>query len=210
MVLAFDLDGTISDAALGITSSINYALEKMGHPARDPASLNIYIGPPLQDIFGGLLNTEEAAVVRAAVTFFRERYFSVGYKENVLYPGMMDVIRELKRSGHTLYIATAKRTDIARAVTDYFGITACFEEVMGCGLKRKKATLLHEIEARDSETPLMMIGDRSQDMIAGKQTGCPCIGVLWGYGTRKELLDAGADKLVETPRELASCIEHWR
>jgi len=45
----------------------------------------------------------------------------------------------------------------------------------------------------------MMIGDRSQDMIAGKQTGCPCIGVLWGYGTRKELLDAGADKLVETP-----------
>jgi len=95
MVLAFDLDGTISDAALGITSSINYALEKMGHPARDPASLNIYIGPPLQDIFGGLLNTEEAAVVRAAVTFFRERYFSVGYKENVLYPGMMDVIREL-------------------------------------------------------------------------------------------------------------------
>jgi phosphoglycolate phosphatase len=80
----------------------------MGHPARDPASLNIYIGPPLQDIFGGLLNTEEAAVVRAAVTFFRERYFSVGYKENVLYPGMMDVIRELKRSGHTMYIATAK------------------------------------------------------------------------------------------------------
>ena len=206
MHIAFDLDGTISDPAVGITASINYALDKMGYPIQDPASLNKYIGPPLQDTFGELLNTDTATTLRTAITFFRERYIRIGYSENVLYPGITEMLHSLKQNGHTLYIATSKRTDIARAVTDYFEVTALFEAVMGCGLNRKKASLLREIREKTSNAPLIMIGDRSHDMIAGKAAGCTCIGVLWGYGNPAELLDTGADRLAGMPEELIGYI----
>lgn len=110
MQIAFDLDGTISDPAVGITASCNYALEKMGAPVREPATLNRYIGPPLQDILGELLKTDDPTLIRAAVDFFRERYIRIGYSENELYPGMADVLNGLNQNGHPLYIATSKRT----------------------------------------------------------------------------------------------------
>lgn len=207
MIIAFDLDGTISDPIVGIAAAINYALENMGLPQKRQAALEKYIGPPLQDIFRDLLGDRDEKRIRSAILLFRERYFDTGYRENMLYPGIVDALNGLVEDGHTLYIATSKKTAIARSVASYFNISAYFRDILGCGLKRRKYELLEEIQHREKTDRLLMVGDRLHDMEAGKTTRCFCIGVLWGYGSREELLASGADKLCRHPGELRELIE---
>ena len=206
MNIAFDLDGTISDPAIGITLSLNYALDKLGFPQKDTSLLLKYIGPPLNEIFEDLLGKSDKERIKSAITLYRERYFSCGYRENVIYPEIEAALKELSSNDNNLFIATSKRTDIAKSVTEYFGITHYFKDILGCGLKRKKDELLSEIKKRECTDSLIMVGDRSHDVVAGKATQCFCIGVLWGYGSKKELLDSGADVLLNKPNELAKCI----
>lgn len=207
MIIAFDLDGTISDPVVGITASINYALDKLGQPARDPRDLKAYIGPRLQDIFADLLERSDRENIHSAITFYRERYFRVGYRENVIYPGIKQMLTGLVANGHTLYMATSKKTSIAKAVADFFQISKYFKNIFGCGLNRKKHELLTRIKEIENTNHLVMVGDRLHDMQAGKKCNCFCVGVLWGYGSREELLDAGADKVCQNPQELKAIID---
>ena len=206
MIIAFDLDGTISDPVVGISASINYALDKLGRPVRDPQDLKAYIGPPLQGIFADLLGKNDRESIHSAITFFRERYFRVGYRENVIYPGIKELLAGLVANDHTLYIATSKKTSIAKAVADFFHISKYFKNILGCGLKRKKYELLTRIQEIENTDRLVMVGDRLHDMQAGKKCHCFCVGVLWGYGSREELMDAGADKVCRSPQDLKKII----
>lgn len=203
-VLAFDLDGTLSDPAQGITTSINYALENLRVSTIAPHNLTQYIGPPLSRTFAQLLNTENDAVISQAVALYRERYRTIGYTENILYPGIPDLLKELTNQGHRLYVVTSKPTDIAQAVIDYFALRPYFIDVLGCRLDRNKAELLRDIQEQE-HTDLWMIGDRASDMAAG-QGFTRCLGVLWGYGSLAELEQAGADALIHTPSELLKLI----
>ena len=206
MIIVFDLDGTISDPIVGISSSINYALEKMGYPTKAPSALGAYIGPPLQETFADLLGRDDEGLILSAITFFRERYFDIGYRENIIYPGIREILKRLTDDGHTLYIATSKKLEIAKEVTEYFNITKYFEDILGCGLKRKKSELLSEIKQIENREQMVMIGDRLHDMKAGKECQYYCIGVLWGYGSKEELLDSGADVICENPDEIVELI----
>ena len=208
MIIAFDLDGTLSDPVVGISASINYALKKLGLPPRDPQDLTAYIGPPLQDIFAELLGKADDAGIHSAIAFFRERYFRSGYRENVIYPGIEELLAGLAANGHTLYIATSKKTSIAKAVADFFNITPYFKDIFGCGLNLEKHELLTRIKTIEDTDRLVMVGDRLHDMRAGKKCHCFCVGVLWGYGSKEELLDAGADKICHNPQELEELINH--
>ena len=208
MIIAFDLDGTISDPFVGITRSINFALEKLGLPPKDPTTFKAFIGPPLQDIFADLLGDQDDELIKVAIKFFRKRYFDIGYKENVIYPGIIELLDELSQNGNKLYIATAKKTIIARAVADLFEITNYFDGILGCGLKRKKHELLNDIKDKEDTTNLVMIGDRLHDMKAGKACQCFCIGVLWGYGSKKELVSSGADVICNDPNEIVGVLNN--
>jgi phosphoglycolate phosphatase len=210
MIIAFDLDGTISDPVVGISASINYALEKLGLPPRNPQDLEAYIGPPLQDIFADLLGKKDSESIHNAITFFRERYFRTGYRENVIYAGIKELLAELVANGHILYIATSKKTSIAKAVADFFRITKYFKDIFGCGLNLEKHELLTRIKALEDKDRLIMVGDRLHDMQAGKKCHCFCVGVLWGYGSKDELLGAGADKVCHNPQDLKELINHMR
>jgi len=202
MILVFDLDGTISNPAEGITASLNFSLDCLGFSKKPPASLTKYIGPSLIDIFSDLLNTDDDHLIQDAISFFRKRYFDIGYKENVLYPEIKDILHTLNKKHDTLYIATTKKPEIAQAVADYFVISHYFKDILGCGSKRKKVELIKEIKEKENCQDISMIGDRYIDMVAGKMTGCFCVGVLWGFGSEKELKDSGADILLSNPKEL--------
>ena len=202
MIIAFDLDGTISDPIVGISASINYALQKLGLPQKEEAALKTYIGPPLQDIFADLIGDESDELIQSAIIFFRERYFDVGYRENVIYPGIKELLEWLTANGHKLYIATSKKTTIGKAVADLFEITKYFDEILGCGLKRKKYELLNDIKEKEDTETLVMIGDRLHDMKAGRASNCFCIGVLWGYGSKEELIGSGADVTCNAPNDI--------
>lgn len=206
LIVAFDLDGTISDPAEGITSSINHALRALGQAPREERELVQFIGPPLDAIFAALLDQPDAERIREAVRLFRERYIPIGFRENVLYPDSRRMLEQLFAWSVRLYVATGKRRDVAQAVIAHFGLDHLFAAVLGCGLRRQKQELLREIAEREGRSPVM-VGDRSHDMIAGREAGCLCIGVLWGYGSPEELLEAGAHELVATQEDLLSLLE---
>ena len=203
----FDLDGTLSDSAEGIIRSINYALPKLGFNEQPKEELLQYIGPHLNSIFERLTGMKDEDFILKAIAIFRERYFSIGYKENVLYKGIRDVLDMLTDRGDILCIATTKRTDIAKNVLKYFNIDTCFNLIQGSDLYPNKADSLRDM-ANDSTLncrPMIMIGDRDSDFIAAMDAGMPSLAASWGYGNGDEykLATAVVKKTLDLPEAIA-------
>ena len=206
----FDLDGTLTDPKLGITRSIQYALQKLDHPTMPTEDeLTWCIGPPLRASFVRLLGAETSADL--AVSYYRERFSDVGLYENGVYDGIGAVLTKLGAAGHRLFVATSKPHVFAERIIDHFGLRDHFERVFGSeldGTRVDKSHLLEYALKQASVDPArtLMIGDRSHDMVGAKNNGMKGIGVLYGYGTRDELLDAGAHHVCATPGAILGCI----
>ena len=205
--LLFDLDGTLTDNYAGIAASIVHALERLGMPPPQEAVLRTFVGPPLRETFARLLGSDESALIERAVAHYRERFTDVGWRENVAYEGIADSLAALAARGATMYVCTAKPETFARRIVEHFGFAPHFRAVYGADFAGRfddKSTLLAHLIATEALDPAAatMIGDRQHDIRAARANGMQAIGVLWGYGSREELADA--DRLVTTPRELAS------
>jgi phosphoglycolate phosphatase len=205
--IVFDLDGTLNDPAEGLLAAINHALVKSGVAAREVSTLHRFIGPRLDEIFSELLQTRDRDRLQAAIDAYRDVYYSEGYKQSYVYAGIPESLALLAGNGFRLFVATAKRQDVADSVIDHFRLGPFFDRVYGCGLTRKKHEVLQEIRDLHPDRHLIMIGDRAQDIHAAKVVGAESIGVLWGYGDETELLAAGADAIAATPGELCPLLE---
>lgn len=203
--LFFDLDGTLTDPAPGITGCIRHALEQLGFAPPASEELLWCIGPPLQESFRRLVG--EAAAGRA-LTLYRERYAEIGLYENQVYPGIEDTLLRLRGEGATLHVASSKPHVYVERILDHFALREHFVGVYGSeldGTRTDKSELLaHALgQCGASAQESTMIGDRSHDAIGARRNGMPFVGVLYGYGSLDELRAAGASRWVERPRELA-------
>jgi phosphoglycolate phosphatase len=201
--ILLDLDGTLSDPAVGIYRSINHALETFGHPPVPRESISQHIGPPLDETFRKLTGATSAAHIRELVDRYRERYAQVGYAENVLYPGIPEALRRLDEAGVPLGLCTSKRVDFAEQILSMFGLREHFRVVSGgdVGIP-KRAQLAALVEDGAVGRGSTMVGDRAVDIQAARANGLGAVGVLWGHGSRDELTGAGPDALLECPGEL--------
>jgi len=207
----FDLDGTLTDPAVGITNSILYALEKMGKPQPPREELYVFIGPPLLTAFQEYLGmTPEEAEL--AIKYYRE-YFSVtGLLENTPYEGVEDTLTSLCDAGYELCVATSKPEQFAIRILEHFGLARYFTKICGASMdssrNTKTAVLEYLIESLGcvNRDEAVMVGDRHHDICGAKDVGIQSIGVLWGYGSREELSEAGADYIAEQMSELAGII----
>lgn len=208
--LLFDLDGTLTDNYAGISASIGHALSRLGAPIPDAAVLRECVGPPLRESFARLLATTDDARVELAIAHYRERYASIGWRENVVYDGIERVLATLRRGGARMFVCTAKPSPFARRIVAHFGLDPHFEDVYGPGLDGRhddKALLLAHLLAREgiAAKDAVMIGDRAGDVRAARANGVAAVGVLWGYGSRSELM--AADGVVESPGDLVAALE---
>lgn len=213
MNLLFDLDGTLTDPFLGITSCIAYALNAIGRPAPSSENLRWCIGPPLQKIFAELLGSSDEELAKTALAKYRERFGSIGLFENEVYPGIVETLQALKDCGYTLFVATAKPTVYAERIVIHFGLNKFFNRVYGSELDGKhsdKTSLISHILKQEALEPsrTIMIGDREQDTIGAKNNKIGGIGVLWGYGTKEELYRSGARTFVQYPADMVEVINH--
>lgn len=206
----FDLDGTLTDPSEGFVASLNHALAKMGFEHRLPDELKPYIGPPLRGTLAELLDTDRTDRIEEAVDHYRDRLVSGGLTEAFVHDGIPSVLADLQVD-HTLAIATGKPTHQARDVADHFELRHHFADVFGTeldGSYSDKADLLSnalevlELIGEDC----VMIGDTVYDMLGAKANGLLAIGVLWGFGTKEDLVDAGADVVVDSPAEIIAAI----
>ena len=206
--LIFDLDGTISDPKEGIVKSLNYALATHGYETRDPQEIEKYIGPPLDHTLGELTRVTDEAEIAKLVKSYRERYAEVGYSENFLYKGMKPVLTSLAQNGGAkMGICTSKRKDFAEKILDLFQIRRLFAFVNGGDIGIQK---WQQIEALLDDGYIsnnsVMIGDRSIDLVAAHKNGINSAGVLWGYGSRRELSIEKPRHIFSTPQQLAELI----
>ena len=198
----FDLDGTLTDPKPGITGSIQYALQKLNLPVPPQDELTWCIGPPLRTSFVTMLGEDRADL---AVSLYRERFGDVGLYENSVYPDIDYVLATLKQSRARLFVATSKARIFAERIIDHFRLGSYFEHVLGAeldGTRADKGELLAYALENAAVDPrrTLMIGDRSHDIVGAKKNGMGTIGVLYGYGSREELINAGAGHLCATPR----------
>jgi phosphoglycolate phosphatase len=205
--ILFDLDGTLVDPKSGLIGSIQYALEKLGHPVLPAEELLWLIGPPFRVSLPKLLGSEER--VEEAIAFYRERYFSRGMYDAVVYDGMHAVLAALRAAGHRLIVATSKPHHYARPIVRHFELAVHFHAVHGPeldGTNDHKADLIAHILRQEGVRPeaALMIGDREYDVTAATSNGMRAVGVKWGYGSVAEL--AGAAALCESPSELVEIV----
>ncbi len=201
----FDLDGTLTDPKPGITRSLQYALEQLGRPVPSQDELVWCIGPPLRTSLVVLLGGETDA--DRGVALYRERFGDVGLYENSLYPDIAATLAALKPRAR-LFVATSKAHVYADRIIDHYGLRPYFEHVFGAeldGTRAHKSDLLAYALERTGTDPsrAVMIGDRSHDIVGAKQNGIAGIGVLYGYGSREELTEAGAVHLCAAPKAIA-------
>jgi phosphoglycolate phosphatase len=201
--LVFDLDGTISDPAVGIGRSINYALEHYGYAVISEDEVPRFIGPPLDISFASITGNSSPDHVAALVSKYRERYADVGYSENILYSGVPEALEALVSAGVSIGLCTSKRVDFANSILRLFGLRQHFHFLSGGDIGiHKKQQLAALLSDRTISSTSIMIGDRAFDIEAAKSNGLKSVGVLWGHGSVEELVAAGPSSLLEFPHQL--------
>lgn len=209
--ILFDLDGTLTDSQEGITKSVKYALASVGIEENDHSKLIQFVGPPLINQFMTYGNySEEYADM--LVQKFRERFSTKGVFENKLFDNIPCLLEKLKNSGLTLAVATCKPQKFTDIIVNHFNIEKYFDVICGTTLDSSLITkaqviskALSELKITDKEN-VVMIGDRSYDVNGATENNIDCIGVSYGYGTEKELNEAGAVSVAHSVMEIADIL----
>ena len=208
--ILFDLDGTLTDSGLGITKGVQYALGQLGYAVPPRESLFSFIGPPLHRSFQRHCGVDEAGAAEA-VRQFRVYYNEMGgILENEVYPGVRELLRDLKAAGKRLVVATSKPQAAAERVMRHFGLDEFVPEIIGGtddtrNTKGKVIAYALREYGVDPATAIM-VGDREHDILGAAENNLPAIGITWGYGDRAELETAGAEAVFDTPAETVQYI----
>jgi len=211
----FDLDGTLTDPALGITNSILYALKSYGIENVARESLYSFIGPPLKDSFRERFGFSSEKSLEA-VKRFQEYFSRRGIFENRVYEGIPSLLEGLQKQGLSLVLATSKPEEFALRILEHYGLKPYFSAVCGGSMDEITRTTKEEVIRYALESTgllgkdCVMVGDRKYDIEGGRALGCATLGVLYGYGSREELEEAGADALAATVKECEEKLKQWK
>ncbi len=208
--ILFDLDGTLSDPKIGITTCVQYALLDAGIKEENLDLLEPFIGPPLKDSFMQFYGMNGETADRA-VEKYRERFSTKGLYENSIYPGMQEMLKHLQERGFHLAVASSKPTVFVEKILEYFQIAEYFEAIVGSELDGKRVSKVEVIEeamnrlgvkTQTQKKHCIMVGDRKYDIEGARGAGIKAVAVEYGYAQKTELLGAGPDVIVGTVKEL--------
>lgn len=206
----FDLDGTLTNPAEGITNSVAYALKYYGISVSDKTQLYKFIGPPLAQSFMDFYGFSPDKA-KEAVEKYREYFADIGIFENKVYEYIPEVLEKLKNAEFSLAMATSKPEVFAKRIADKFELTKYFDFIGGSLLDNSRTDkgevieyVLRSLKADREKT--IMVGDRSHDILGAKKCSLKSLGVLYGFGSLEELKTAGADYIAETPKELETLL----
>lgn len=203
----FDLDGTLTDPALGITNSFIYALNYFGIEIPSYEKLCSFIGPPLPLTFKNEFSFDDEKTA-LAVKKYREYFSTKGLFENSVYEGIENILRKLYQNGKKIILATSKPEVFAIKILEHFDLAKYFEHICGCNLdesRSEKAEVIAyaiDLAKIKDKSKILMIGDRQHDVIGARKNGIKSCGILFGYGSKKELEESGADFILQSVQEL--------
>ena len=212
-IVLFDLDGVLVDSRPAMISSIRAAVDSLGLDGGRLGwdDVRPLIGPPLLDGFTALLPRlgGDAALAERCVRAYRSHYAERMLGGSALYPGVATLIDGLVGQAELL-VATSKPERFAVPLLAELGLldrfVAVFAPELDLRRESKAQTIARALSHRPTTGRAAMIGDTLHDVVGARSNGIPCVGVLWGFGTRDELEAAGVDRLVTSPAELPAVL----
>jgi len=205
--ILFDLDGTLTNPAEGITTSVAYALDHFGNSYESKKALELFIGPPLREQFmeycGVDIDKGEEYVKK-----YREYYSVKGIYQNEVYDGIEEMLKKLKNDGKRIVLATSKPEKFAKIILDHFNLSQYFDFVAGAlmdNTRTNKADVIefavNSLKLTDKDS-IIMVGDRLHDVEGAAKHSIKTVGVTFGFGSREELENAGAYRIADSAQEL--------
>lgn len=210
-IIAFDLDGTLTNPERGLIASFVYALGKMGVDYGEKNELKKFIGPPIyeewQRCFG--FTPEESS---KALLIFREFYSVYGWWDNEIYPGVKEMLEKLKNAGKKIILATSKPEIFAKKILELFDISKCFDFIGGAATDKtrdkKSEVLEYSIKSVgvSDKSKVILVGDRVYDSEGAIACGIDSLGVLYGHGSEEEVRSAGFTYIVNNVEDIANLL----
>jgi phosphoglycolate phosphatase len=209
-IFFFDLDGTLIDSKISITTSVQYALSQYNITVKTD-DLIPFIGPPLDESFQKYYGFDEKKSMQA-VSYFREYRSRKGLETLTIFKGIPELLKKLKEDKKILYIVTSKSTQDARVIAEYVGLDEYFNAIIGCKLdltNADKPSLVNKALAllgNKSKESIVMIGDKEHDVLGAQANGIDSIAVLYGYGSEKEIKKSKPTHIVKTIEDLGKLL----
>ena len=169
-----DLDGTVIDSKEAIANSAIYTLKEFGLDNIEKEVIYPTIGTPIREVFSKYLDNHE---LENAVSIFREDLVKNGKFETHQIVNAKRVLLNLKKKGARICIVTNKRTPLAQTVINQQNLDECFDSVLGSDVGKPKPSpeLINKAMANFPSKHYVMIGDRPEDIEAGKRAGVPTV-----------------------------------
>lgn len=211
--ILFDLDGTISDSREGVVGCFQHTLRELtGSYSEESVIMNL-IGIPIWTIFSELLQTDDEQLITKAIMIYRDKYAEIGITGNSVYPGMAELLSTLNENSYSIYVVTMKNTQDSEKVVRHLGFDHLIQKTYGPnfeGYPDNKAELIRSALDENKLFPndTVMIGDRKEDILAGKSNNVRTIGVTWGFGSSEEIAEASPDVICHMPEDIFQAICH--
>ncbi len=203
----FDFDGTLCDTTEGIFNSILYSLEWYGIKETDLKKLEFFVGPPLFESYKTVYGVSDDDA-NALIEKYRERYKVKAAEESRLYNGIKNMLKELKRQGKKIAIASSKPQKFVDEISQYHDIYKYYDFVSAESFKNNHSSKKDLINAcldyfgNPDKDKVIMIGDRFYDIDGANAVGIDSAGAVYGFGTEEELKNAGATYILNAPEDL--------
>lgn len=212
-LVIFDLDGTLLDTIDDLGTATNFALEMCGYPLHHLNSYRMFVGNGVTKLIERSLPEDERspANIEKVRTFFMEYYDKHKTDLTKPYPGISELLAELSAMGMKLAVASNKYHKAVRELLDHFFPSIKWHEVEGNkeGVPTKPdPSIIFEILSKcpTRKSKVLYVGDSGVDMETARRACVDSCGVTWGLRPLKELKDAHADNIVNSPAEILDVV----
>ena len=209
-VYIFDLDGTLLDTLRDLASSVNYALQTHGMPTHSVDAIRGFVGNGVRLLMERAVpDGAQNPQFEATFATFRQHYMQHSLDTTCPYPGIAEMLHQLKQRGCRLAVVSNKMMAATQDLVRHFfpEIEVAIGEHEAEGIRKKPApdTVFQALRQLGvGKEQAVYVGDSDVDLQTARNSGLPCISVLWGFRSRDFLLHHGATTFITHPSELLS------
>ena len=212
-LIIFDFDGTLGDTRRNIVTTMQMTIAELHLPSRSEEECAATIGLPLAGCFRTLFpGIQEELIPRCTETY--RRFFNENLKtiHPEAFPGVVETLSILHQIGFTLTIASSRSRNSLMELTRNMGIADYISYILGADdvkeAKPKPEPVLKTLaEMPYDASQTLVVGDMAVDIQMGANAGTKTCGVTWGNGTKDELVQAGADYIIDNIEELIGIVK---
>lgn len=209
----FDLDGTLVNSLYDLADASNYALTVKGYPTHETEKYKYFVGNGMPNLMERILPSEErsAEKINELLDIFLGYYKEHYLDKTVVYEGIIPLLKALKAQGITVGVVSNKADGMTQLIIEKL-LDGYFDIVQGKleGFLPKPdpaLTLLVMSKLGVKPDECIFVGDSGMDAALGVNCGAVPVGALWGFRTKEELIENGAEYTIDNPLTLLDILK---